>query len=130
MNQQMKPRKCNLRLVIDNGVNRFYCVRPLAAADLPTPFVAGFHLREMTQPNHPVYLVRLAADGAVNCSCPQWQGGAEKCKHADALVAAGMLPVGLVQLIAERTRLLDQAEAKLAEATARKPRARRKKTNN
>jgi hypothetical protein len=125
----MKPRKCSLRLVIDNGVSRFYCVRPLAGAELPTPFVAGFHLREMTQPSHPVYLVRLSACGAVNCSCPQWQRGAEKCKHADALVAAGLLPVHLVQLIAERTKLLDEAEKKLAEETAKKPRARRKKND-
>lgn len=113
---------------------RCYTVRPLPAAQLPNPFVYGFQLTERTQTPHPVYLVRLAADGAINCSCPHWQKGAETCKHAECLRAAALLPVDLVQLVHSYREMLVAAEAKaerlegeLAAARAPKPRRSRKK---
>ena len=50
----------------------------------------------------------------MSCSCPQHQLAA-KCKHADALAAAGVLPCALVGLLLHRSQLLDQAEAALQE---------------
>ncbi len=123
----MSTRSYRLCLRIDNGVERHYAVRPLAAADLETPFLCGYALTERTQNSHPTYHVRLAADGIVNCSCPQWNK-AETCKHADALVAAGLLPVRLVEVLAATRHLLDLAEAKIAAMP--KPRSRKKKTDN
>jgi hypothetical protein len=129
----MNTRTYLLTLKLDNGVTRRYAVRPLPAAQLPTPFVWGFSLTEQTQNPHPVYRVLLAADGVVNCSCPQWNK-AETCKHADCLRAAGLLPVEFVLLLRARTALLDAAEAKaaelerqLADALAPRPRRARKK---
>ncbi|HEY7313422.1 MAG TPA: hypothetical protein VH643_28995 [Gemmataceae bacterium] len=114
----MKNRSYQLSLKIDDGLTRRYAVRPLPAAQLATPFVWGFSLTELTQNPHPVYRVLLAADGAINCTCPQWNK-AETCKHADCLRAAGLLPVEFVLLLKARTALLDAAEAKLAEVSQR-----------
>ena len=132
----MSNRTFKLRLTIDNGVRRVYAVRPAASADLSTPFVAGFRLHVLGDDPAPgtFYLVRLSADGAVNCSCPQWQQ-TERCKHADCLASAAFLPVSLVEHIRSLTGLLDIAEGKLAEcdilskpASARVPRPRRRRS--
>jgi len=96
----------------DAGLCKRYFLRPLAGADLPTPFVAGFRLVGRSDNPSPVYLVRLSACGAVNCDCPQWQMK-ETCKHADALTAAGLLPIGFVEQIRSLTGLLNIAEEKL-----------------
>ena len=72
----------------------------------------------------PVYHVRVSPSAAVSCTCPAFvwdrQRGQAKntppdqlppsCKHCEALQAAGLLPVAFVQLLAERTTLLDKAE--------------------
>ncbi|HWG41529.1 MAG TPA: hypothetical protein VN688_02000 [Gemmataceae bacterium] len=131
----MSNRKCQLFAEITNaaGITKRYFLRPLATPDLPTPFVAGFRLVNRTDNPAPIYLVRLAADGAVNCSCPQWQRS-ERCKHADALTAAGLLPIAFVENIRSLTGLLNIAEEKLAEcdilarpAAQRIPRRKSKK---
>jgi hypothetical protein len=105
----MSNRGCTVRVSITkDGVRREYSVRPLWAEALPSPFVAGFSL---SYPGK-TYAVMVAADGAVNCTCPQW-GKAESCKHEQALTAAGLLPVRFVQLLAEREASLNKADAEL-----------------
>jgi hypothetical protein len=103
----MQHRKCFVRVTIDTGkVLKYYQCKPLA--DLPNPFVLGFSLQAKGQTDP--YHVMVAADAAINCTCPSWNGP-EKCKHTEALIAAGLLPVALIQLLRSRSDLLDQAEA-------------------
>jgi hypothetical protein len=110
-------RKCVVRVGINPG-NRWtlYSLSPLKPAELPSPFVAGFTL--LNRSNQTRYMVRVTADGAVNCTCPQWQK-TERCKHADALRASGLLPVALLEVLASRNQLLARAESTARAAEAR-----------
>ena len=115
----MKPRLCSIFVYItnDGGMTSRYSLRPLPPAALGE-FVAGFRLCNTSKNPMPLYAVCLAADGQVCCDCPE-HVFADKCKHCDALAAAGVLPCALVGLLHERTRLLDKAEADLAAVSAR-----------
>lgn len=106
-------RSYRLTLRINNGVERVYFVRRVDPQGLPNPFVRGFDLVEQTQNPHPRYRVMLAADGVLNCTCPQWQRH-ETCKHADCFRVAGLLDADFAALIKARTELLDQATAEIA----------------
>ncbi len=114
----MKPRSCRIVIRISNNKSEQnnYCLRPLGPAELGQS-VAGFRLENLTQPPHAVYAVRLAVDGQVTCNCPQHPFGGE-CKHADALVAAGLLPSALLGMIQERTKQLDAADAEAMHVAA------------
>jgi hypothetical protein len=105
-------RTYNLQLHINNGVERVYLVRRLDPSTLPNPFVRGYSLVEQTQNPKPRYRVMLAADGVINCTCPQWQK-TEACKHADCLRVAGLLDVDFAAMIHSRTELLDNATAEV-----------------
>jgi hypothetical protein len=118
----MNKRLCQLRLCIDNGTRKWYALRPLAQAELPSQFVCGFRLTGLSETPSPLYDVVVAGDGSVNCTCPQWQR-TERCKHADALKAAGVLPCHFVQLVRQKNHQLDRLEAEIAEL--RKPKRRR-----
>jgi hypothetical protein len=109
-------RTFSLVLTISNGAAKRYTVAPLAGADLGARFAAGFRLVQTTDNPHPVYHVRLDTKGAVSCTCPVFVHTKKPCKHSEAIVAAGLLPVALVQLLQARTSLLDTAEARVAEA--------------
>ena len=115
----MNPRTCDLRIFItnDQGLTSYYRLKPLRGAALGQS-VAAFKVVNSCKDPSPVYVVRLAIDGQASCNCPQ-HNFAAKCKHADALLAAGVLPAALVGLLQERTRLLDKAEADLAAVSAR-----------
>ena len=117
----MKPRTCRIVIAISNdrGVENTYDLRPLAPADLQS-FVAGFRLLKLTAAldSRPAYCVRLAEDGQVICSCPL-NDKTGRCKHADALVAAGLLPGAMIAVVQQRTKLLATAEEKLAAVSAR-----------
>ncbi len=122
----MKNRSCQLWLAIVSagGTVKRYSLKPLAAAELGAAFVAGYRLLNRSESPSPVYHVRLSPSAVLSCTCPAFvwdrQRGQAKgalpdqpaptCKHCDALRAAGLLPLGLVQLLAARNRLLDQAE--------------------
>ncbi|HEY7154845.1 MAG TPA: hypothetical protein VH575_12860 [Gemmataceae bacterium] len=120
----MKNRICRLFVEIDNGQTKRYQLFPLAGADLGPDFAAGFRLVNRTDQPEPIYHVRLTTRGEVSCTCPAFHWDREKgkspnapphqpaptCKHCDALRAAGLLPVALVELIQKRTRQLDRAE--------------------
>jgi hypothetical protein len=100
-----------VRITIDTGsVRKTYGLVPVAAASCPSPFVAGFDLVNRAESPPTAYRVLVSADGAVNCTCPSWQHS-ERCKHADALVAAGLLPVALLDLLRARTDQLHQVES-------------------
>ena len=115
----MTPRTCFLWVWIANDAGKAcrYTLKPLPPAELARS-VAAFRLVNQSKFPNPVYVVRLAVDGQATCDCPQ-HNFAGKCKHADALLAAGVLPSALVGLLQERTRLLDKAEADLAAVSAR-----------
>ena len=115
----MNPRTCDLRIFItnDQGLTSYYRLKPLRRAALGQS-VAAFKVVNSCKDPSPVYVVRLAIDGQASCNCPQ-HNFAAKCKHADALLAAGVLPSALLGLLAERTRSLDKAEADLAAVAAR-----------
>ncbi len=115
----MKPRTCRVVIAIanDRGASASYSLSPLPAADLGQS-VAAFRLVNLTEPPFPVYTVRLALAGLASCDCPAYLR-AGQCKHADALVAAGVLPTAFLSLLQDRDRLLAAAEAecqRLAEA--------------
>ena len=107
----MNPRTFSLRLRItnDKGETAYYTVRPVAPPDLGAA-VAGFLLTNFTKNPSPLYLVTLAADGQTSCSCPQF-GFAQRCKHADTLTAAGVLPSAVISVLQDRTQALAAAEA-------------------
>ena len=109
----MKPRSCNITVTISNDAAAvsFYSLRPVAAAELGQS-AAAFRLVNASRTPSPVYVVRLAVDGQASCNCPA-HNRAGRCKHADALLAAGVLPSQLVALLQTRTKLLDEAEAML-----------------
>ncbi len=115
----MNPRTCDLRIFItnDQGMTSYYRLKPLRGADLGQS-VAAFKVVNSCKDPSPVYVVRLALDGQASCDCPQ-HNMAGKCKHADALLAAGVLPAALIGVLQERTQLLDKAEAELAAVSAR-----------
>ena len=115
----MNPRTCDLRIFItnDHGVTSYYRLKPLRGADLGQS-VAAFKVVNSCKDPSPVYVVRLAIDGQATCDCPQHNFAGE-CKHADALLAAGVLPSALVGLLLSRSQLLDKAEAELAAVSAR-----------
>ena len=69
----------------------------------------GFRLTNLTRNPSPVYTVVIESGGVVSCNCPQ-HGLAGACKHADALVAAGVVPTALVAVLREQKRLLDGVE--------------------
>ncbi len=114
----MKPRTCFLWLWIANdaGQSARYTVKPLSAAERALS-VAAFRLVNQSVFPNPAYTVRLAVDGQVSCSCPQHSFGLS-CKHADALVAAGLLPSQLVGLLSARDKLIDEATAMLQASEA------------
>jgi hypothetical protein len=116
----MKNRTCNLfaRISNDAGAVQLYSLSPLAAVELGPDFVAGFRLVGRSVSPSPIYLVRVDRVGKAFCSCPAFARGG-KCKHADALVAAGLLPVALVELVASMSGLLDKAEKLVAELEGR-----------
>ena len=109
----MNPRTCNIFVYItnDQGMTSRYTLRPLPPAAL-AGFVAGFRLCNTTNTKDtmPLYAVCLAVDGQASCTCPAHEHNG-KCKHADALVAAGLLPVALIGLLQDRIQQLNQAEA-------------------
>ena len=110
-NQHMKSRTCNIRVTISNDAAAvsFYALRPVPAAEVGQS-AAAFRLVNLSKRPAPVYVVRIAVDGQTSCNCPA-HNRAAKCKHADALLAAGVLPSQLVAVLQNRTRLLDAAEA-------------------
>ncbi len=115
----MNPRTCNITVTISNDAAAvsFYVLRPVPPAALGQS-AAAFRLVNLSKRPAPVYVVRLAVDGQASCDCPA-HNRAGRCKHADALLAAGLLPSQLVALLQSRTQLLDAAEAesqRLAEA--------------
>ena len=115
----MKPRTCNILISIcnDKGEHACYSLRPLPPDELGEG-VAGFYLTKLNCDPAPVYAVIAQADGSVACNCPQYRFGSG-CKHAKALTAAAVLPVGLLAVLRDRTQLLNRAEAealRLAEA--------------
>ncbi|MGH7223809.1 MAG: hypothetical protein ACRELF_11310 [Gemmataceae bacterium] len=124
----MSNRKCRLFLEIENGQVKRYGLTPLAGEEIGPQFVAGFRAVNHSETPSPVYLVRVTLSGAVVCNCPAFLWDVRKgekpnappdqpaptCKHCEALRAAGVLPVHFVEMIAERTKLLDAAEQSLA----------------
>ena len=98
----MNPRTCDLHIFItnDQGMTSYYRLKPLRRADLGQS-VAAFRVVNSCKDPSPVYVVRLAIDGQATCDCPQHNMHAQ-CKHADALVAAGVLPSALVGLLLHR----------------------------
>lgn len=107
----MKPRTCHVHVWISNdkGEKACYSLRPMPAEELGAS-AAGFFLTKLTGKDAPVYAVRVEVGGIVSCNCPQHATGGA-CKHADALVAAGVLPCGLLAVLRDRTKLLDGFEA-------------------
>ena len=110
----MKPRTCFVRVWIatDAGAAYRYSVRSLPAAELSQVAVAGFRLVNLSRDPSPEYRVRLLDGGEAVCNCRQFDS-AGACKHADALVAAGLLPSAILGVLRQRTKLLDEAEAEL-----------------
>ena len=111
----MKPRTCTIRVWIANDAGKAACysLKPLSRDDLGQS-VAGFRLVKISADPAPVYAVRLAVDGQAVCNCPQ-HNRAGQCKHADALLAAGVLPAPLLGAIQAQSKLLVEAEAMLKE---------------
>ena len=92
----MKNRTCYVWVFItnDKGETNRYGARPLRGDELGQS-VAAVRLTNFQKNPSPVYIVRLATDGQTSCDCPQ-HSRAGACKHADALLAAGLLPSVLV----------------------------------
>ena len=114
----MKARTCFVQVWIanDKGEKACYSLRPLPSAELLGDSVAGFFLTKLDCDPAPVYAVLVAFDGAVSCNCPQHNLKAG-CKHASALSASAVLPVGLLSVLQSRTKLLNQAEAEVLRVT-------------
>jgi hypothetical protein len=104
----MKSRSCNLSLTIANDAGKVcrYSVKPIDG---------GFRLVNLSEQPSPVYHVRLSPEAKVSCTCPIFVRSST-CKHADAIVAAGLLPVRLMEMLINFRRLLDSAEERVAEA--------------
>jgi hypothetical protein len=98
----------------DKGEKACYSLRPLPSDELGAS-AAGFFLAKLSD-EAPVYAVRVEVDGAVSCNCPQFKT-AGACKHAEALVASSVLPVGLLFVLKSRNRLLNHAEAEILRVT-------------
>jgi hypothetical protein len=47
------------------------------------------------------YQVLIGPHGEVNCTCPAWNSP-EKCKHTEALTAAGLLPTHFIKLLTQK----------------------------
>ncbi len=114
----MKPCSCVVHVWIanDKGEEAVYSCRPVPPAELAEA-AAGFFLVKHSDPS-PVYAVTVGADGAVRCNCPH-PSRTGACKHARALVAAAVLPAGLLAVLRQRSALLDEAEAFLKDAEAK-----------
>jgi hypothetical protein len=110
----MKARTCFVQVWISNdkGENACYSLRPVPSEELLGSSVAGFFLTNLSSDQTPVYAVLVAFNGTVTCNCCQFTLHA-RCKHADALVAADVLPVGLIDALRGRTELLNHAEAEV-----------------
>jgi|SRR5665213_1395729 len=108
----MRPRSCFVQMWISNdkGEKACYSLRPLPSDELGQS-AAGFFLTKLLDRSvpSPVYAVRVEVGGMVSCNCPQF-GIANQCKHADSLVASGVLPVGLLAVLQSRTKVLDEVE--------------------
>ena len=109
-------------IVNDKGADACYSLRPLPPAELGAS-VAAFRLVKVTDVEvQPVYVVRLSIDGQAACNCPQNHFGGS-CKHADALIASGVLPCSLLAKLIDQTRLLDETAEKLTDVSARAQKA-------
>jgi hypothetical protein len=115
----MKARTCFVQVWISNdkGEKACYSLRPVPSEELLGSSVAGFFLTNLSSDQSPVYAVLVAFDGLVSCNCCQFTLHA-KCKHAEALVAAAVLPVGVLAVLQERTKLLNRAEAEVLRVAA------------
>jgi hypothetical protein len=113
----MKARTCSIHVWISNdkGEKACYSLKPLP----PDQFgqaAAAFRLTKLNCDPAPIYAVYVRLEGAVVCTCAQFHMTA-KCKHSSALVASGVLPVGLLATLRDRTQLLNHAEAEVLRVT-------------
>jgi hypothetical protein len=118
----MKPRSCGVTLTIadESGRLRSYAPQPVPPAELAaTQWVAAFRLVERLRPegaSRPVEFVRLSPSAIVDCTCERHTANGS-CEHADALTAAQLLPLWIVEKLWEAKQAAS-VEAQLAEQRA------------
>jgi len=128
----MSNRVCRLFFEIEQGGQcKRYSLAPLSAEEIGSGFVAGFKVTNRSEDPQPVYLVRVRASGAVHCSCPAYGWDERKgqaanappdqpetsCKHIEALAAANAVTRNMLDVLKDRTKLLDAAELRIQQLT-------------